>query len=180
MSTTDSGQEPLPETPGVEYEVLDFAPPEAVVARIHRLYEEVFGPEDPSQLLESLGRRTTPMAILAREGVAVVGFKVGFEEEPGVFRSWLGAVSEAWQGKGVGAHLLEMQHAWCLENGYHTIRTTGSNGYKAMLMLNLRHGFDVVGTRLARGDLEVLLERHLVALPAEAPPDEEPASDDGA
>lgn len=146
----------------IEFEILDFAPPEAIVGRIHPLFEVVFGEAEQAELVESLSRRTTVMAILAREDVEVIGFKIGFEDEPGVYRSWTGAVSPRWQGKGVGARLLDIQHSWCEENGYECVRTVGYNEYKEMLQLNLSQGFDVVGTRLAAdGGLEILLEKDL-------------------
>lgn len=146
----------------IHFEILDYAPPEAIVSRIHALFEEIFGETEQSELVESLSRRTTVMAILAREDVEVIGFKLGFEDEPGVYRSWTGAVSPRWQGKGVGVRLLDIQHSWCEENGYECIRTVGYNEYKEMLQLNLSHGFDVVGTRMAAdGGLEILLEKDL-------------------
>lgn len=162
-STIPPPRTEIPEAVGeIEFEILDFAPPEAIVGRIHRLFEELFGETEQSELVESLGRRTTVMCILAREGVEIVGFKLGFEDEPGVYRSWTGAVSPRWQGRGVGVRLLDIQHSWCEENGYECIRTVGYNEYKEMLQLNLSHGFDVVGTRLAAdGGLEILLEKDL-------------------
>lgn len=178
MSDFDDRTGQRPETSGIEYEVLDFAPPEAIVGRIYRLYEETFGEEEGGQeaLVEALGRRTTVMAVLAREDIEVVGFKVGFEDEPGVFRSWLGAVTERWRGRGVGENLLEVQHDWCEENGYLRIRAYGSNDFKPMLVLNLCHGFDIVGTRLdVDGELEILLEKELYP---DGDPDAAAAADD--
>ena len=146
----------------IEFEILDYAPPEAIVARIHKLFEVIFGETEQAELVESLSRRTTVMSILAREGIEIIGFKLGFEDEPGVYRSWTGAVAPRWQGKGVGVRLLDIQHSWCEENGYECIRTVGYNEYKEMLQLNLSHGFDVVGTRMAAdGGLEILLEKDL-------------------
>jgi len=148
---------------GIEYEVLDYAPPEAVVGRIFRLYEEAFGEGDQAHMVEELSRRTTVMAVLAREDVEIIGFKLGFEDEPGVYRSWMGAVTARWRDRGVGARMLALQHAWCEENGYEAIRTAGFNAHKEMLKLNLSHGFDVVGTRTPpeSGELEILLEKKL-------------------
>lgn len=75
-----------------------------------------------------------------------VGFKVGFEEKPDHFYSWIGGVISKFRGQGIAKNLMESQHTWLKNFGYKTVTTHTENQFKSMLILNLKFGFDVVGT----------------------------------
>ena len=50
-------------------------------------------------------------------------------------------------GWGVAKQLMDEQHSLAKQLGYEFVRTETENRFKPMLMLNLKTGFDIVGTR---------------------------------
>ena len=97
---------------------------------------------------------------LADDG-QLIGCKLGYERQPGHYYSWLGGVLPGFQGQGIAAELMRRQHAWCRTQGYHRIRTQTYNRWRAMLLLNLRHGFDIIGTVQGPRGLTIVLEKEL-------------------
>ncbi|QNH61507.1 GNAT family N-acetyltransferase [Hymenobacter sediminicola] len=108
-------------------------------------------------------QRQPVQAWVAFIGEELVGCKLGYERKPGHYYSWLGGVHPDFRGQGIAAELMRQQHAWCREQGYHRIRTQTYNRWRAMLLLNLRHGFDIVGTVQGSHGLTIVLERELAA-----------------
>jgi GNAT superfamily N-acetyltransferase len=93
----------------------------------------------------------------------LVGCKLGYERKPGQYYSWLGGVHPSFRGQGIARELMQQQHAWCVQQGYHRIRTQTYNHWRAMLLLNLRVGFDIVGTVQGPRGLVIVLEKELTA-----------------
>jgi GNAT superfamily N-acetyltransferase len=108
-------------------------------------------------------QRQPMQAWLAYEGKQLIGCKLGYERQPGHYYSWLGGVLPEYRGRGVAAELLRQQHAWCREQGYRRIRTHTYNRWRAMLLLNLRHGFDIIGTMQGPRGLTIVLEKEIAA-----------------
>ncbi|SHL69212.1 GNAT family N-acetyltransferase [Hymenobacter psychrotolerans] len=102
-------------------------------------------------------------AWLAFDGEGLIGCKLGYERKPGHYYSWLGGVHPDHRGQGIAAELMRRQHAWCQEQGYYRIRTQTYNRWRAMLLLNLRHGFDIIGTVQGARGLTIVLEKELSA-----------------
>ncbi|MBD2715760.1 GNAT family N-acetyltransferase [Microvirga sp. STR05] len=102
-------------------------------------------------------------AWLAYIGEELVGCKLGYERKPGHYYSWLGGVHPDFRGQGIAAELMRQQHAWCREQGYQHIRTHTYNRWRAMLLLNLRHGFNIIGTMQGTRGLTIVLEKELAA-----------------
>ncbi|UOQ67168.1 GNAT family N-acetyltransferase [Hymenobacter volaticus] len=67
------------------------------------------------------------------------------------------------RGQGIARELMSRQHAWCQQQGYHRIRTQTYNRWRAMLLLNLHAGFDIVGTVQGSRGLVLVLEKELAA-----------------
>lgn len=105
--------------------------------------------------------RQPVQAWLALADGNVVGCKLGYERKPGHYYSWLGGVHPDFRGQGIAAELMRQQHAWCREQGYHAVRTHTYNRWRAMLLLNLRHGFDIIGTMQGAHGLTIVLEKQL-------------------
>jgi GNAT superfamily N-acetyltransferase len=93
----------------------------------------------------------------------VVGCKLGYERKPGHYYSWLGGVHPDFRSQGIAHELMSRQHAWCQQQGYRRIRTQTYNRWRAMLLLNLRAGFDIVGTVQSARGLVIVLEKELAA-----------------
>ena len=103
-----------------------------------------------------------------------VGFKLGYEYEQDeeTFYSWIGAVLPQFRRLGVARELMQAQHDWCRTQGYKKVRTKSQNSYPGMLILNVKTGFEVVGTensssdkspgpRPYYADLKIIMEKKL-------------------
>ncbi len=95
-------------------------------------------------------------------GDELVALKLGYPEAPDVFYSWIGAVGPAHRRQGIADLLMQRQHDWCRKQGFRRIRSKTKNAFKAMLILNLRHGFNIVSTYTDRqGEIKIVLEKVL-------------------
>jgi GNAT superfamily N-acetyltransferase len=91
----------------------------------------------------------------------VVGCKIGYERKPGHYYSWLGGVNAEFRSRGIAQDLMREQHLWCQQQGYQRIRTQTYNRWRAMLLLNLKEGFDIVGTVQGAHGLAIVLEKQV-------------------
>ncbi|MGI3038393.1 GNAT family N-acetyltransferase [Vibrio diabolicus] len=81
------------------------------------------------------------LILVAEKNGTIVGFKIGYELEDGVFYSWLGGVVPEARNEGVAQLLLEAQEDWAAEQGYNTLKVKSRNQFPAMLRLLLRNGY---------------------------------------
>ena len=92
----------------------------------------------------------------------LVGFKVGRSNDPRTFESWVGGVLPNARKQGIASELARRQEAWCRANGFQFIQTETAQDNAAMLTVNLKQGFCIVGTYLDRGiHLKVILQKAL-------------------
>lgn len=147
----------------IEYS-LHLAPFEReLLQQIRPIYADCFGTPAPDDFVARVDERAGGVLQLAWLGGQVVGYKLGYRRNPEVFYSWLGGVVPRHRRQGVARELLERQHAWCRESGYRRVRTDTTNAFKEMLLLNVRAGFDVIGTyQDAERGLTIMLERTLL------------------
>ena len=149
----------------LQYQLHNGLPTEFQLTSLLDLLTSVFDNQSPTELLSNLTyycHRAPMLTLLAVDNEQVVGCKLGHERKPGHFYSWLGCVSPAYQRQGIAAELMRQQHDWCRQNGYHTIRTQTYNQWREMLVLNIRSGFDIVGTVQGKRGLTIVLEKKLV------------------
>lgn len=137
----------------------EHAIPRDVLDEIQKVHQLVF---DGDLLKEKKLQKSQFFALVATLEGQVIGFKLGYEMEPGVFYSWLGGVDPDYRKQGVAQQLMASQHAYCLEKGYKKVRTYGRNSKKAMLLLNIKSGFDIVGTFVDdKGRHKIVFEKNL-------------------
>ncbi len=136
--------------------------PEAV-----EVYNHVFRPRhDIAFFKRRLLGHYNPLVLIARLKDAdgadrPVGLWIGFEERPGLFRHWLGAVHPEFRRLGVARQLQEAEHAWAIEHGYTGVRGEATNHQREYLNLALRSGFDIIGIRYEgeRADNVIVFEK---------------------
>ena len=134
--------------------------PKDILEGIQVVHRHVF--EGDSLKEEKLSNLEGFLAFVAIKDETVVGFKLGYEMEDGVFYSWLGGVHPSYQKRGIASKLMEKQHEECKKRGYSKVRTYGRNAKRAMLILNLKHGFDIVGTFIDdKGWHKIIFEKEL-------------------
>ncbi len=93
----------------------------------------------------------------------LVGFKAGYELDETKYYSWIGAVAKNHRQLGVAHALMQEQHAWAKTNNYTLIQTKSDNRHKEMMQLNLKAGFNIVGTEFTTLSpvLKILFEKKL-------------------
>ena len=109
-------------------------------------YGSIAGTGEASRLSRGTEGRNNLLAHVAFAGETPVGFKLGYESAAKVFYSWLGGVLPDWRRQGVAQELLRIQHQSVQALGYKKITTKSRNQFPAMLILNIKNGFHIVGT----------------------------------
>lgn len=135
--------------------------PKNYVKALQRVHEAVFGDALHEARLQD---RPNFLMLLALEDDEVVGFKIGYEVEDGIFYSWLGGVDPQHRRKGIAMDLMERQHEELTKLGYEAVRTYSRNERKEMLIVNLKAGFNIVDTFTDhKGRHKIVLEKCLTA-----------------
>ncbi|MEM7249165.1 MAG: GNAT family N-acetyltransferase [Acidobacteriota bacterium] len=142
-------------------QLVDGPPDDALTAELRELGRRVDG-ADLSGLLDQLVHRHRVLSCLARDDGRLVGYKIGFEERPGYFESWIGAVDPEHRRRGIARKLMRAQHEWCRERGYRIVSTITTGDNQPMLIANLGDGFEICGTFWDRRKiLKVVLQKQL-------------------
>ena len=91
------------------------------------------------------------------------GYKIGYEYSSNTFFSWSGGVLPDCRKRGLGSALIVEQHRIAKEFGFSYVRTHTKNKYREMLILNLKHGFEVTGVykSLQENHHGIILEKAL-------------------
>ncbi len=147
---------------GIQYNHFAGLPPEPLLSATLTLLTGVFANQSPADTSAELTYYSGFPAMQTWLAVAdgrVVGCKLGYERKPTQFYSWLGCVDAAWRGRGIASALMQQQHDWCRQGGYQTIQTQTYNQWRSMLVLNIRAGFNIIGTAQGKHGLTILLEK---------------------
>lgn len=124
------------------------------------LHEHIFS--DSHLLVSKAQTKTKLVFTIALEKDEVVGYKIGYELNSDCFYSWLGGVNENHRNKGIASKLMHQQHLYLKEKGYKSVQTKTKNSWRNMLILNIKNGFDVIGTYTdISSDLKIILEKSL-------------------
>ena len=133
--------------------------PRETLNGIQAVHQEVFGELFKEQKLEGKKNLLLLTAVIDGE---IAAFKIGYEQEDGVFYSWLGGVLSAFRQQGIAAKLMAVQHSWCKQSGYTRVRTYGRNKNKGMLIVNIKAGFNIESTFIdKKGRHKIVFEKEL-------------------
>jgi GNAT superfamily N-acetyltransferase len=115
----------------------------------------------PQAILDELRKfwlkQDTPLLIVARlVSGDIVGFRFGHALRPianeRIFYDENGGVDPAYRRQGIGRALVREQHRLAKALGFSRIRTKTALDLKAMIILNLQEGFDIVGLETEKGE----------------------------
>jgi len=135
---------------------------EAEIKQIAMVMRHAFGEWDQKWFHATFQNHKKFHLILACADERTVGFKLGYELNDREFYSWLGGVIPEYRGLQIASSLMSAQHHWCRQQGYTRIQTKTQNRFREMLLLNLRHGFDVIGIQDSdEGGMKIVLEKKL-------------------
>jgi GNAT superfamily N-acetyltransferase len=132
----------------VEYHT--FLPPfdAPFLAALHGLGGEVLGQLDRDEMEWRLTRLPDASVQVAKEGQLLeLGYATGRRR----YHRWLGGVRAEARRQGIALRLMNLQHDWLRAHGYGSVESSTVPDNAAMLSLNLRVGFRVIGT-YNRGD----------------------------
>ena len=133
-----------------------------LLSRLSGLCQAVFGEVDIDDLawrLSHLPEATVAMA--TTDGGTMVGFKIGYAQTRQRYYSWLGGVHPDFRRRGIAAGLMEQQHRWAAAAGFTEVETGTTPDNAAMLQLNQRFGFEMIGSYARKGRPRVLLAKQL-------------------
>lgn len=128
---------------------------------IAELHESIFGGSDDlaGRMREKKGLRID----VAIHEKRIVGYKIGYALNPEQFYSWLGGVDKVYRNYGIASCLMKRQHQYAENSGYQVIQTKTKNNWRSMLLLNIKNGFDVIGTYTDQdGEIKIILEKSLL------------------
>ena len=146
----------------IEFAEIEGKPDANTLSEIEKFYASIFEHVEPGKFEKRINEAVNLLTVLALHQNKIVGFKIGYQSAPQNFYSWIGGVDENFRNRGIAAKLMEKQHLWCRENGFKLIRTKTRNHFKAMLVLNIKHGFDIVEVyKDSRNNLKIVLEKDL-------------------
>ncbi|MGE0528625.1 MAG: GNAT family N-acetyltransferase [Bdellovibrionales bacterium] len=164
FGTIDTDETPTPRFSQIPLKIISTS--DVAAARIDEILpimEHVFGSQDPEEVHSRLVSHSKPFLVWAEVEGKIVAFKLGYEEDRGSFYSWLGAVLPEYRGLGIASALMTHQHEWCRAQGYTTVRTKTQNRFREMLLLNLKFGFEIIGTHSCANDgPKIILEKRIL------------------
>lgn len=141
-------------------EVFDSMPENDLLKAIIELHKIIFG--DSVGLVSKMKSKPQLLVLTAMDGEKVIGYKMGYAIDVNTFYSWLGGVAPDYRKNGIASMLMEKQHGYLKEKGYKVVRTKTMNKWRSMLILNIKHGFDVIETCTdEKGLLKIVLEKQL-------------------
>jgi ribosomal protein S18 acetylase RimI-like enzyme len=105
-----------------------------------------------------------PRLWLAMRDGTTVGFKFGYRREPDLFYSWLGGVDASARKLGIASELMKRQHADLADAGYRFVATRTRAANNAMLILNLKQGFQIAGYEIDQDQKAVVWQRKALVL----------------
>jgi predicted GNAT superfamily acetyltransferase len=144
------------------FEVVEGEAVLALTDDIQRLSQTVFPDFTETYLTDRLARvMVTGLVLVSTRGTdgALLGFKLGYPRDEGVFYSWLGGIHPSIRRQGVGRRLMQLQHDWARKRGYAFVETRTRATNNAMIILNLQSGFTIVGYEEPDGGPAVVTQR---------------------
>ncbi|OYU50805.1 MAG: GNAT family N-acetyltransferase [Alphaproteobacteria bacterium PA1] len=122
-------------------------------AEVLAAFLDVVLPDDWSNFAEKLaGRRSLSAHVALDEQGQLIGLKLGYERNRGVFNSWIGGVAPEARGHGIASDLMDAQHAWAKEAGFRGVETATRQPNQAMAIRNLKAGYMVAGLDVTPGE----------------------------
>ncbi len=147
-------------------EKLEALPDDGIGEEILNIANKVLNPMSLDKFKEKFSDKKNTLILMCRIENELVGFKVGFEQTPGTFYSWLGGVDPSFQRLGVATAMMNSMFDWCRSRGYTSVETKTTNTNRAMILLNVVSGFDVIDIKPDKnGVRKILMAKNLTSAP---------------
>ncbi|MCQ8240896.1 GNAT family N-acetyltransferase [Rhizosaccharibacter radicis] len=119
--------------------------PDEVMRLSEDFCSQLFPSLAPNFVRSRLPYVAEPQLCLAERAARPVGFKLSYRLSSTILFSWLGGVLPEARRQGIAAGLMQFQHREAVAAGYSHVETRTRTSNNAMIMLNLAHGFEIVG-----------------------------------
>lgn len=123
---------------------------------------ELFPTLPPDFVSSRLPFIADPQLYLAQLEGRTIAFKLAYRTNRTTLFSWLGGVLPEARRNGVASRLMLLQHEHARAEQYEEIETRTRTSNNAMLILNLRHGFEIVGLETDAIGRFVVIQRKLL------------------
>ncbi len=144
---------------------MDFIIKETTISEIHPMTKQIPEFINPYPAEEYKKRLSSvPSLVLgAFHGNKLIGFKVGYEREEGIFYSWMGAVLPNYRKLGVAKVLAKRQEEWALRYNYQKIQFKTRNKLRSMLLFAIKNNFNIIGVieKETIGEYRIVMEKNL-------------------
>ncbi len=144
------------------YQTFEGFPDNDIHQRMIHLYSELFEDADLDFFKQRIKEHSKLLSVLVYHNDQLIGFKVGYPYDEETFYSWIGGVLPNHRQQGIGTKMANIQEDFIRNNGFKKLRTKSMNTYKAMMVLNLKNGFDI--TKLytnTKGQTKIVFEKLL-------------------
>ena len=147
----------------IDFKCFEGQPRGEVLEGLAEINEAIFGFGETAAVLAGLFEDKKQVLIcMAYQDGNPVGYKFGYQVGPMCFESDRGGVLESARRQGIAQTLMEMQHDWCRAHDFKVVKTITNSDNRSMLILNLKAGFEIVGTFVNRNKrLKVVQEKWL-------------------
>jgi GNAT superfamily N-acetyltransferase len=146
---------------------LEFWDDQGCIANADRLSEflsPMFDDDWSDYAAKLSGRRSLSAFVALTETNQIIGLKMGYERNRGVYNSWIGGVAPGFRGQGLARQLMLAQHEWAKTAGFRGIETATRQHNRAMGIVNFQGGFVVAGLDVVPGvETKVIFYKDLSA-----------------
>ena len=124
---------------------------------------EIFSQWDPDWIFGTMEKHRHGHIVLCQDSKReIIGFKLGYAQSQKTFYSWLGGVGSGFRGQGIAKELARRQLDWCRRVGFKKISTKSMNQFRPMIVLNLKNGFDIIGTEVTEDSkIKIIFEKNI-------------------
>ncbi|WP_313081281.1 GNAT family N-acetyltransferase [Atlantibacter sp.] len=112
------------------------------IVQLHQQIPELFPIKNAGEIMNRTQGKET-LALAAQIGQQDAGYLLGYWTTPRHFYYWLGGVKPAFRRQGIGEFLLKQLEQRVLAQGGNEISVKSMNRYPAMLILLIRHGYQI-------------------------------------
>lgn len=146
----------------INYITISGLPDDNVYQDMINLYSETFNDADIVFFKQRIDDHPKLLSVLAYNDTILIGFKIGYPYNETTFYSWIGGVKQTFRQQGVAKQLALLQQQWAKENGFEKLRTKSMNNFKAMMIMNLKNGFNITKVYTnTKGQTKVVFEKEL-------------------
>jgi len=132
------------ESAKIKYKLIEGVPDTKTYEALASVYTSIFKDADLTFFKNRIHNKEKLVSAMAFHEGKLVGFKIGYLYNKSTFYSWVGGVLLTYRKKGIAMQLARLQEDFVKDKGYLKIRTKSMNRFKAMMIINLKNGFNII------------------------------------